>query len=471
MKSGELKWPGFLTVAFGVFMATLDFSAVVVAMPRIAREFNAVMTDVEWVVVAYVLTSAALVLPLGRCGDQYGKHRIFKIGVSLFVLSSLLCALSNTVYQLIGFRILQGIGSAIYISVSPAVLVDAFPRTQRGKVVGFMGTVVSLGLMLGAPIGGLLTHYISWRAIFMINLPVGIAGMIWNHFYLPKDELEEQRFEFDFLGALLSIIASATFLMSLSRLSVWGIRSPYLWGLFSIFIFCAICFFYVEKKNPYGVLDLKLFKSKFFSFSMVVLVLYFISINVVYFLCPFYLAEVLNYSQRKVGFVMMAVPCAFAILNPISGWLSDYVGTRLLVPLGLFVGTIAYGGISLLTEASSELRVILSLLCVGVSSGLFQAPNSSGIMGSVARARLGMASSLLPTMRNFGTVIGVALATTIFTFRVEAYNGFGTEFSIHKLPNPLFMEAFRDTLLIAAAIAFLAMIAAMLRGPDPQAPQ
>ena len=101
MKSGELKWPGFLTVAFGVFMATLDFSAVVVAMPRIAREFNAVMTDVEWVVVAYVLTSAALVLPLGRCGDQYGKHRIFKIGVSLFVLSSLLCALSNTVYQLI----------------------------------------------------------------------------------------------------------------------------------------------------------------------------------------------------------------------------------------------------------------------------------------------------------------------------------------------------------------------------------
>jgi len=449
-------------------MATLDWSALVVALPKIAREFDAVVTDVEWVLVAYNLTIGTLLLPFGRIGDYWGKFKFFKLGFILFVLSSVLCAFSQTVFQLILFRAIQGIGAAIYASVGPAILVSSFPARERGKAVGFMGTVVSLGLMLGPPIGGLLTHYFSWRAIFLLNIPVGIVGLIWVFKYLREDTVEKHEFKFDFPGAITCMIASASLLIVMSRITVWGAQSPTIWALMALFVVSALLFIKFEKRNPHGILDLAMFKHKYFTFSYLTLLMHMIAIHMVYFLIPFYLAEILLFSQNKVGWMMLAMPMTFALFNPVSGWLSDRIGTRLLVPLGLFVGSIAYVQISTFSETSVTHIVFVSLLLLGVSIGIFQAPMTSGVMGWIHRERLGTASALIAAMRNYGSVMGVALATMIFTLRVNAHNGFTETFSIHEIPSGLFVLAFHDTLWGAATIVCIGIVFSFLRGADPK---
>ena len=460
----KMRWFGFASVAFGTFMATLDSSAVIVALPIIGRDFNVAVTTVEWVLVAYTLTIGTLLLPFGKCGDHWGKHRIFKIGFVLFLLSSFFCGFSSTIEHLILFRIFQGIGGAIYISVGPAILVDSFPVQERGKAIGFMGTIVSLGLMLGASVGGLLTHYLSWRSIFFINIPLGIIGLIWSSIYLPKDLPRNHSFQFDYRGALLIMLTSGSLLLILTRISIWGVGSPYIVGLLLLFVISGFLFVMVEKKNPYGVFDFSLFKNKFFVFSNISLLLYFISIHMTYFLIPFYLTEVLHYTQNKVGFAMMAVPTTFAILNPISGSVSDKIGARVLAPLGLFVSSIAYIAVAHLSMKSTLMVIMGCLSLIGMTGGLFQSPNSSAIMGSVSQARLGMASAMIATMRNFGSVMGVAFATLLFSIRIRAYDGIGAEFSMHTLPPDLFLKAFHDTLWAAAVIVCIAGFFSLQRG-------
>jgi len=460
----KLRWHGFIMVSFGTFLATLDFSALIVALPPIARDFNASMADVEWVLVAYILTIGSLLLPFGRSGDQWGKNKMYKLGFALFIGSALLCTFSQTIYQLIGARILQGLGAAMYMSVGPAILVDSFPARQRGKVIGFMGTIVSLGLMMGAPIGGLLTEYFSWRSIFIVNIPIGILGILWGLYIFPKDNLSEKDYHFDYLGSFLCVCVSGSLLILLSRISIWGVTSSATLGFFLLLVVSGTLFIYVQKRNPFGVLDLNLFRNRVFTFGSISLLLHFISINVVYFLMPFYLSEVLSHSQKNVGFIMMAIPASFAIVNPISGWLSDKIGTHVLAPLGLFMSAGVYLMISNFEVTSSVPRIVFTLLLVGVSLGFFQAPNASAILGSVSHARLGTASAFISTMRNFGNTIGIALATMVFTFRVRAYDGYGSEFSVHELPPNLFMSAFHDTLIISVVVVIIATGVSILRG-------
>ncbi len=388
-------------------MATFDSSAVNVALPTIARHFNALLTEVEWVVMGYLLALGLLLLPLGILGDHWGKKKLFRIGILAFISSSVLCALTHNVYQLIFCRVLQGMSGAIFISIAPALLVDAFPASERGKAMGLMGTCVSLGLMLGAPIGGLLTHYLSWRSIFFVNVPVGIICFFLSEKFLAEDVHAEEVLKFD----------SA------------------------------------------------MFKNRFFIGGNLSLFFYFLSLFILYFLTPFYLAEVLHFSSQKVGFTMMAFSVAFAFIMPISGWLSDQVGSKILSPLGLFLSVLLYVWIAQLTETSSSKDVIVKLLCLGLASGLFQAPNNSALMGAVSKHQLGTASAIIATMRTWGLMSGVFLATLIFTFRVKVHDGLGRHFSAHDVPPHLFVSGYHDTLLFAAGFIVLAIFFSLLRGP------
>ncbi|MBI3016851.1 MAG: MFS transporter [Deltaproteobacteria bacterium] len=394
-------------MAFGPLMATFDSSAVNVSLPTIARHFNALLTEVEWVVTGYLLALGLLLLPLGILGDRWGKKKLFRIGILAFISSSVFCAITQNVYQLIFCRILQGMSGAIFISIAPAILVDSFPASERGKAMGLMGMCVSLGLMLGAPMGGILTHYFSWRSIFFVNLPIGILGFFLSEKFLKEDEKYTEVFKFE-------------------------------WALF---------------------------KNRFFIGGNLSLFFYFLSLFILYFLTPFYLTEVLHFSPQKVGLTMMTFSAAFAVMMPISGWLSDHVGSRLLSPLGLFLSAIIYVWIAQLTETATSQEVIVRLLCLGLASGLFQAPNNSALMGAVSKQQLGTASAFMATMRTWGLMLGVFLATLIFTFRVKAYDGLGPHFSAHDVPAPLFVMGYHDTLLFAAGIIVLSIFFSLLRGP------
>lgn len=406
MKSISSKWAAFFAVAFGPLMATFDSSAVNVSLPIIARNFNALLTQVEWVVTGYLLALGFLLMPFGILGDRWGKKKFFRIGILAFVFSSIFCALTQNIYQLIVCRILQGMGGAIFISIAPALLVEAFPSSERGKAMGLMGTCVSAGLMFGAPVGGLLTHYFSWRAIFFVNLPIGVIGFFLSEKFLPKDQISQKVLKFD-------------------------------WALL---------------------------KNRFFIGGNISLFLYFLSLFVLYFLTPFYLTEILHFSPQKVGLTMMMFSVSFALMMPVSGWLSDHVGSRILSPVGLFLSALMYIWIAQLTERALQGEVILRLMCLGLASGLFQAPNNSALMGSVPKQQLGMASALMATMRTLGLMSGVSLATFVFSSRVSAHDGFGRYFSAHEVPSSLFIPAYHDTLLFASGIIVLSIFFSLLRG-------
>lgn len=413
MNEKKLGWIGFASVSFGTLMATLDSSAVNVALPAISRDFDAAMKHVQWVVASYFLTASALLLPMGRVGDLWGKNRLFKIGFFIFIVSALFCSLAQTLNQLIFLRIAQGIGAAIVMSLSPAILVDAFPSNERGKAMGFMGTIASIGLLSGAPISGFLTHYFSWRSVFFINIPIGLIGLLWAAQSLPPDLKPDSKNE-------------------------------------------------TKKILP----DLSLFKDRFFAIGNLSLLLHCVSLFILYYLAPFFLAETMDYSQKEVGLMMMAIPFAFAISTPLFGTLSDKIGYRVLVPGGLFFLALAYFWFGLTNLSTSQHLIFLKLFCVGLAGGLFQAPNNSGLMGAVPRHHLGTAAALIATMRTFGTLLGVSLGTAIFMFRVSAHNGFGSTFSVHDLPAKLFLQAFQDTMWISAAIVLAAMALSFIRYPS-----
>lgn len=404
----KLSWIGFASVSFATLMATLDSSAVNVALPAISRHFDAAMKDVQWVIASYFLTAGILLLPMGRLGDLWGKNRLFKAGFFFFITAAALCSMTQTLGQLIFVRIIQGIGAAIVMSLSPAILVDAFPSHERGKAMGFMGTMASVGLLSGALISGFLTHYFSWRSVFFINIPIGLIGLLWAFKFLPQDE--------------------------------------------------------IQKQNPQGILDLSLFKDRFFAIGNLSLLLHCVSLFILYYLAPFFLAEAMDYSQKEIGLMMMAIPVAFAISTPLFGTLSDKIGYRILVPSGLFFVATAYFWFSLTDLATPKNIIFLKLFCVGLAGGLFQAPNNSGLMGSVPRHHLGTAAALIATMRTFGTLIGVSLGTAIFMLRVSAHNGFGVTFSVHDLPSGLLLKAFQETMWISALIVLLAMGLSLTRG-------
>ena len=463
MDEKKLGWIGFASVSFATLMATLDSSAINVALPAISRDFHAAMKHVQWVMISYLLTACSLLLPMGRFGDLWGKNRLFKIGFFVFITCALLCSFAKTLDQLIFFRIFQGIGGAIVMSLSPAILVDSFPASERGKAMGFMGTMASIGLLSGAPISGLLTHYFSWKSVFFINIPMGLIGLIWAFKFLPKDQGTSSPLRFDFLGSFFVILSFGSLLFLFTNILSWGFHSAYTFLFAGLFLMGGILFLKWEWKNPHGVLDLSLFKDRFFLFGNLSLLLHCISLFILYFLTPFFLAEAMTYSQKEIGLIMMAIPLAFAISTPLFGAISDRIGYRILVPSGLFLIALAYFWFGKTTLASSTSEIFVKLLCVGLAGGLFQAPNNSGLMGAVLKHHLGTAAAMIATMRTFGAVIGVSLGTVIFTLRISAYNGFGTAFSVHDLPTDLFINAFRDTMWLSAVIVLLGMGVSLIR--------
>ncbi len=462
------KWKALLAIAFGPLIATLDSSAMNVALPSISRYFDAHISQVEWVVVGYLLAVAALLLPFGRLGDLIGKKRIFMVGLLAFTLSSLLCALSQTITQLVLFRVLQGIGGSIFISVAPALLVDAFPATERGKAMGTMGTIVSIGLMSGAPLGGFLTDLISWRSIFFINLPIGIVGFFLSSRYIASDP-ETKPFQFDWIGSLLIVLCSTSFLFGLNQLvngesgksGELELNLGKIFFLFGLSGLCGFIFYLFERKNPFGIFDFSLLKNKFFVGGNLALFFHFMAFSVLFFLIPFYMTDVLRYSTQKTGVAMSFFCMALAFLMPLSGSISDKIGSHVIAPVGLLLVTISYWAMQHVSMETSFPTLLLGLMCVGGASGIFQAPNNSSLMGAVSKTHMGTASAMIASMRTFGLMCGTALATVIFMWRVHVHNGSflqsGSHFSLHELPPTLFLVGFQETLWASVILALVAM--------------
>jgi EmrB/QacA subfamily drug resistance transporter len=416
------RWYVIIAVGMGVFLATIDASIVNVALPSLVRSFNTKFAVVQWVALSYMLTMATLILSMGRLGDISGKKRVYTTGMVVFTVGSALCGLSQTIYWLILFRVLQAIGASMMAALGTAIVTEAFPAQKRGKALGTIGGIVSIGIITGPVLGGILIDAISWHWIFFVNIPIGIVGIFMVLRFVPSTEaLRGQKF--DLAGAALLLVSVVCFLLALTVGQNLGFRNHLILTLFAAWLASFVLFLYVELAVDHPMVDLRIFQNAVLSLGLFTGFLAFVATAGVVLLMPFYLENVLGHSPHQVGLLLAVVPLAAGLFSPIAGTLSDRFGTRSITTLGLAVLIIGYLSLTTLSEDTSSLGYILRFFPVGMGTGIFQSPNNSAIMGAATRRHLGVVSGLLSITRTLGQTSGIAAIGAFWAARVSFYAG------------------------------------------------
>jgi len=409
------KWLVLLAIGASTFMSALDTSVVNTVLPVISRSLGSNVAQVEWVVTIYLLIVSGLLLSFGRLGDLLGHKRVFLWGFGIFITASALCGLSPTVGFLILFRGIQAFGAAMLASNSPAILTKNFPATQRGQALGLQATMTYLGLTVAPSLGGWLTDLISWRAIFYINVPVGLLALLLSWTLIPPDSDEKKEERFDMVGAGLFLAGLIALLTALNQGHAWGWGSVWNLGLFGLSLSALAVFTFVESRRLFPMLDLKLFRDRIFTSSALSAITNYIAIFSILFLFPFYLINGRGLSPAQAGAILTIQPVIMAIIAPISGTLSDRIGTKIPCAIGMAIMTAGLLWMTRLSLESSLFEAGLSLGLAGLGTGMFISPNNSALMGAAPRNRQGIAAGILATARSVGMVLGVGVAGAILT--------------------------------------------------------
>jgi EmrB/QacA subfamily drug resistance transporter len=460
------KWLVFSLVAAGVFMSTLDSSIVNIALPAIMDDFQVALTVIEWVPMIYLLTVSSLLLTFGRLSDIRGRRLVYCGGFIIFSSGSLLCGLAAGASTLIAARTLQGVGAAMLMACSPALVVDAFPISERGRALGVVGMVVAAGLTTGPALGGLILEHFSWRVIFYINVPIGVVVTIAALRILPPLPGAKQHEPLDWIGALLLAVCFSAFIGGLSHFHEWGAASLKMGTAAILFIASAAGLAWVEVRSPHPIFPPSLLRIRLFVLPVIAAVILFISLFFITFLMPFYMVHPLAFSMNHVGVTMM-IPFVFLFFcAPVAGALSDRMGSRLLCTVGMALMAAALFMLSRLSSDSSTMDMAWRLALAGIGIAVFISPNSAAAMSAVPPRHRGIASGAVATARNLGMVIGVAAAGLIFnnTFR-HLNNGHDLKSYTPTLESA-FMTAFRSAMLAGAVVAAIGILVAYLRGRD-----
>jgi EmrB/QacA subfamily drug resistance transporter len=367
------------------------------------------------------------------------------------------------VASLVAFRALQALGAAMLAANSPAILTKRFPASQRGQALGLQATMTYLGLTVGPSLGGWLASLLGWRVVFYINLPVG-ALAIWLSFrFIPNDTVHKPAEQFDYFGALTFLLGLGTLLLGLNQGQDWGWTSLPILLLLSGAIILLAGFIYIEQhvKNP--MLDLSLFQHLPFSLTTASAVFNYIGVYSSIFLMPYYLIQGRGLTPAQAGLILTAQPLVMAVIAPISGTLSDRIGTRLPAIFGMVVLSLGLFFVSRLGAESSNAAMMGALAVIGLGTGAFISPNNSALMGSAPKNRQGIAAGILATARNFGMVLGVGIAGAIF-MTTFAHHGGNVGSPAGALTNPALFPAIKASFIAASLITALGVITSLVRG-------
>lgn len=415
------KWLILAALCVGTFMSTLDSSIANVALPTISREIHTPIHVVQWVLTSYLLTICATLPIIGKISDQLGRSRVYNSGFLIFTIGSGLCSLSQTLSLLIISRIIQAIGASCLMSNSQAIVAETFTKGDRGKALGIVGTMVSVGSLTGPGIGGLLVGSLGWQSIFWINLPIGVIGFIAGLIILPKPTLKKRTEPFDIPGSLLFMLGMVSFLYTVSKAQDWGWTSGETVTGLLVAVVSLAGFYFWERRTKYPMLDFTLYRIRAFTIGNITALLSFIALFCTNVMMPFYMQDVLGFSPAKTGYTMMVYPCVMAVVAPISGWLSDKFGSNWLTTIGMFINAVGFALLNTLSAHESAWVVGLHLMLFGIGGGLFQSPNNSVVMGSVPRSKLGSAGGLNALVRNVGMVLGISMSVSLYSFRLNLH--------------------------------------------------
>jgi EmrB/QacA subfamily drug resistance transporter len=451
------------TALLGTFFAGTAGRIFNISMPTVANDLGTDLLGISWALLAYQLTNIGLSMIFGRLGDIWGREKVFALGFMVFSLTSLLCGLSQTLLQLVSFRLLEGVGSAMLQSSSRALAAEAVPDELAGRAQGFMTTAHHTGFMLGPAFGGFMIDYFSWRWAFFALVPISLVGAMLTLPNLRRAKPSGERRPIDHLGAFLIFVITSTLLLILDRraLEIIGAEARIIFA--GIFCVSLAGFLFHEAKTPSPFIDVSLFKVRIFTMAAISLVIVSSCYVLTGFLLPFYLQEVLHLSPGFIGLLFMAPAAITLSIAPLSGYLSDRFGPRLPATTGVVFLSVAFFIGSFLRPDSHWLLPTFMIAFGGITNGLFNPANSVSMIGMVPKEHRGFASSVNHVAFGLGGVLGVTLGGVIMTAAFEHHTGLS---GVSPTPaNPVaFVAALNTTLLIGMAASGVAIVTSAMRG-------
>jgi EmrB/QacA subfamily drug resistance transporter len=453
------KWLTLAAVAFGLFMIMLDNTVVNVALPSIQRELGVGLSELQWIVTGYALAFASLMLIGGKLADLLGRRAIFVTGLAVFTVSSLACGFAGSGDVLIGARVVQGVGAALMNPATLSIIAATFPPAERGTAIGIWAGVSALALALGPLVGGLITEHIAWNWIFFINVPVGALAIAASFLVIPesKDQSENQRL--DLPGLFASAVGLFALTYGLIEANGHGWTSGRIVGAFVVAGVALASFVVLELRGRAPMLDLALFRSGTFAGANLVILLVALAMFGVFFFVSLYMQNILGYSPVQAGAAFLPMTVLIILLAPLAGRVSDRVGSRWLMTLGMTLVGVQLVYFSRLGVEATFWNLLPAFLVGGVGMALTMTPSAAAGVRSVPVDKSGVGSAVLNAFRQVGGSLGIALMGAIMAQEIGG----------RRTPEA-FVEGLSTALLVAAAIAFVgALVAAALVRAHPVA--
>jgi EmrB/QacA subfamily drug resistance transporter len=413
-------------VLTSILMSVLDGIVVNIALPTVTTVFRTGIAQSQWAITGYMAALTSLLLFFGRVAEFTGRNVLFIAGLVVFTLASLACGLSANLPELVLFRVIQGTGGAMVFSISSAILFTAFPPEERGKAMGFLGSTVAIGSILGPVLGGVLIDTLGWRYIFLINLPIGIALVTCALLFLRTREERAPAFHMDWAGAGTLAVSLVSLLLFLSRMEQAATSPPFTIASGAIFAASVTAFLLRESRCERPLLDLRLFGNRAFLLPLCAMMLFFIANFMMNVVGPFYFEGVMGFRPTQVGLVFLVVPVVMVVASPITGWLYDRRRWRHYGTIGMSVVAAAFFALGVLARSWFNVWALSGLfVLIGLGSALFQSPNNTEIMNALPRAQTAVASSVSAAGRNLAMTLGVAFASVLLPLqlRIAGYDG------------------------------------------------
>jgi EmrB/QacA subfamily drug resistance transporter len=455
------KWWTLGAMCFALFMVMLDNTVVNVALPSIQRDLHAQISQLEWVINGYTLTFAVLIATGGRLGDIFGRRLMFLMGVVIFAVTSATAGIAQDSTMLIGSRAIQGIGAALMMPATLSIITNTFPAAERGRAIGMWAGVSALALSIGPVVGGFLTEYVSWRAIFFINLPVAAGAVAATVFAVreSRDETVDRRVDYPGIVALTASLTAIV--LALIEGNSWGWSSPTIVALLAGGAIGLAAFVAIELRVTSPMVEFALFRTRQFIGSNLVAFIVTFAMMGTFFFMAIYMQDILGYGALEAGIRFLPTTMVIAVVAPISGRLADRLGPSTPMSAGLAVLAVSmfmFAGISPSTTYSG---LLVPFILMGLGIALVMSPMSTAAMNAVSVQKSGVASGVLQMSRMIGASVGVAATGAIFQSQLGSAFNPGQLATAPEQARATFISALGSAMLLAAIVVVAGLVVSL----------
>ena len=459
------RWWALVAVSLATFMTYLDNNVTNVAIPTIQRDLHLSVAGLEWVVSSYILVFASLLLAGGRLADVFGRRRLFVTGLAIFTLASLGAGLAGSGAVLIATRLVQGLGAALMVPTTLAIIVATFDdRRERTQAIGVWAAIGALALAVGPLIGGLISQHLHWGWIFLINVPVGAITLALGLFAIAESRDTSATRRLDLPGLAASVVALFSLTYGLIEGHDKGWTSGTILGAFALAAVAAAAFLFVESRSHQPMVPLSMFRSRVFSGGIGTTMVWAFGIFGIYFVTSLYLQDVVGFSPTKAGLAFVPMALCVAAFSPISGPLAARFGVYRIVSFGLVLNAIGLFLFWRLGQHTSFGALMPGFVLFGAGSGLMNAPLTNAALGAVPQERAGMASALLNNSRELAGLLGITVIGAVLRSRQ------GVALS-HGVPAPsAYLDGYHAGLVVTIALILAGVVISYLslrRLPTP----